>query len=152
MVEECELYYYYGLYLNKEDLEKLAINKATGMELLSLMRDYCNVVSLADEGKILCVDKNALQANVVFDKEYCYMIRKDILILPDVTIYYSIKMENRIIAVYESKEVRDAKIKNIKLDDIFIIQDMHESISIINEFNKQMNLKKTYNTLNNIGK
>lgn len=152
MVEEYELYYYCGLYLNKEELEKLDINKATGIELLTLLHNHCNVVSLSDDGRFSSIDKNKFENSVVFNKEYCYMIRKGILILLDITIYYSIKYENKIIVVYESKEVRDAKIRNVKLDDIFIIQDMHESVSVINEFNKQMNLKKIYNRLDNIGK
>lgn len=147
MFNECELYYYEGLILDDDDIKELNMEKTNGIGLITLIQNYTNVFGI-ENGEIIEIDKEKLLNNVIkTEEEFCYIIRNNSLLLPPIKIYYGIK-EDRILAVWENKQIRDIKLHEIRVTNICtIIEEMSNTDSFIKDFNKQKKLRKKYNSL-----
>lgn len=147
----CELYYCDGLYIDQEMAQSLALQKTNNISFLSILGNYDTILSFKN-GNIEKADKAKLikkvQDQILDDKEICYLIRDKALIVPDVLIYYGISINNNIIALYDKKSIRDAKLTFVKRYDAGkLVDDMADSNVIINAYDAQKKLQKIYNGL-----
>lgn len=146
MISKCELYCYNGLFLDDETLEKLSVNKTDGIGILALLNSVNNVVEISN-GKLNELSKEKFCSIVSLNDEYCYMIKNKSLIMLPITIYYGIKADNQVVAIYNNKNVRDVKYDEVLVKRVYaIIDDMKNSEKIVNMYNKQLMLKKKYDT------
>ena len=121
------------------------------ISFLSILGNYDTILSFKN-GNIEKADKAKLikkvQDQILDDKEICYLIRDKALIVPDVLIYYGISINNNIIALYDKKSIRDAKLTFVRRYDAGkLVDDMAASNGIINAYDAQKKLQKIYNGL-----
>lgn len=148
MFEACEIYYYNGLYLDDEEMNKLHICHATGIELISMLQKYSNVFGL-DDGELVDVNKDMLLNNCLTNKEgFFYTDQKGSLVLIPIKFYYGIKQGRQLLALYDNRQIRDIKLSVVSQYDVRrITDDMANSTSRIDDYNKQMKLRKVYSSL-----
>lgn len=148
MYKECELFYCDGLFLSSDEAKELNIEVADGIGLITLLQKYSNVFGMAD-GEVVSLDKQVLQNEALkANHMFCYIIKNNSLILPPIKIYYGIKKDNKILALWDSKRIRDIKLSDVKINNIHsIVEDMSSSNSLIEDFSKQLQLRKVYNSL-----
>ena len=149
MFEKCELYYYEGLYLNEEEINKLGINKTNGIGLAALLQNTDKVLEMNVDGYYVA-DKETLQLSAIReDKEYCYIIKKNILIVLPFKILYGIKNSKQIIAVWYYQNVRDAKFLEInKTASVSSITfEISSSQPMVEQYQEQLKLRKIHNNL-----
>ena len=148
MFQKCELYYFEGLYLNEEEITKLGIHKTNGIGLIALLQNVDRVFEMSIDG--YCnANKEELQINAMKkNKEYCYIIKNNSLVVLPFKIFYGVKNDKQIIAFWNYENVRDAKLLDIKSKGVgSIIFEMSSSQSMIGEYEGQLRLRKIYNNL-----
>jgi len=151
MIEKCELYCYEGIYLDNMSLDKLNIKKINGIGMLSLLQQFSKIVGVSN-GDLCELDKNDFQSSLLLSNQYCYIIKKNTLIILPIVIYYGIKTDNEVSVVYKHENIRDAKFSEVLVKSIlFMLDDMKDSEIIVNEINKQLRLKKSYDNLARLG-
>lgn len=149
MFKKCELYYYDGLYLNEEEVKKLYIQKTDGIGLITALQKCISVYTL-ENGEKKHLDKKMLLNNAMKDnREFCYILKNNILVMLPIKVYYGIKNDYQVLAFWDDENIRDAMFDGVKRNGISIlIADMAISSSMIDEYQKQLKLRKTYNSLN----
>lgn len=147
MIEKCDLYYYDGLYLDDECLNKLNINKADGLKMITLLNSY-NKVYILKNDKTIEIDNNLFRSCVKLASNYYYRISNNSIIIFPLKTYYGISNDKKLSAVYEEFNIRNVKFNEILNNNVLaMIDDIKSSENIVSEYNKQMSLKKTYNIL-----
>lgn len=149
MFSEYELYCHDSLILDQEDIIKLNIRKTDTIGIIGLIQSCSNLLQIKN-GEVVSVDKyNYLNKINNSKREICYINRGDSLILTPIVILYGIKDDDRILVLYNERNVRDAKLSSLKLENKInsIISDMGDSHSIVEEYNKQKKLRKIYDVL-----
>lgn len=150
MFSGCELYSYSGLLLNELELKKLQIYKTDSIGAVTLIQNYSNVSSMElnktiDDYDYIPLDKSVFLKQILSSsKEICYRIVKDSVIILPVQIHYGISDGERILALYDEKNIRDAKLSTVvKINKInSIIEDITNSNSLIQTYNKQKELRR----------
>lgn len=148
MFEKCELYYYDGLYLDEEAMNKINIQITNGIRLVTALQECVNVYELDNYEKRI-LDRDKLILNVLSsDKRFCFTVcNNDLIILP-ITIYYGIKSNDQLLAFWDDEKIREAKLASVKAKGIMcLISDINHSVSIVDNYKKQLQLKKAYNSL-----
>lgn len=150
MFNECELYYYEGLYFNEEEINKLNIQKTDCIGLITLLQNYINVCEM-NNCEMKQLNKEMLQDSALKDKkEFYFIIRDNNLIILPMKVYYGIKGGHQVLAFWDDKKIRDAKLVDVKKNGIaHIISDMASSQSLIDSYQKQIKMKKVYTYLDN---
>ena len=148
MFKSCELYYCDGLYIDQEMAKSLSLQKTNSIGFLSLLENYDIILSIKN-GNVSKADKTMLikkiQKQLMDDGEICYLVRENSLIVPDITVYYGISDDESILALYDKKRIRDAKLSVVKCYDARnIIDDMSRSNDVLNKYNEQKRLRKIY--------
>lgn len=150
MFKACEFYYYNELYLDDEVLSKLKIEKTNQVGLITLLSKYSKIMGINDNGEVFQYNKNVIQSKILnSEQEHFYSIRNNAVIIYPIKIYYGIKNnQDKVVAVYDSKRIRDIKLGEVKKNSIHVILvDIQESSVIVDKYQKQMQLKKLYNNL-----
>lgn len=150
MFKACEFYYYNELYLDDEALNKLEIKKTNQVGLITLLGQYVKVVGINEEGQVFQYSKNTIQSKIMnSEQEHFYSIRNNTLIIYPIKIYYGIQnVQGKIFAVYDSKRIRDIKLSEANKNSIHVIlTDVQDSLEVVENYQKQMRLKKLYNNL-----
>lgn len=157
MFKKAEFYLYNGLYFDQDMFEKLGLMKRKGFDLMILLQDYEEVYKLENgilskQTKSNIIDYIGVSDNR--DREFSYLIRNNKLIVFPIEIYYGIENKDGILAYFTNKDYRDFVLNQVCCTgfDVEFIDCMTKSQSVINEYNKQQKLIKTYNSLNDIGK
>lgn len=148
MYQKCELYAYEGLYLDEEEITKLNIQKTNSIGLVALLQNTNCVFEMNANG-YFNANKEMLQVNAMKgNKEICYIMRNGILIVLPFKILYGVKNDKQIIAFWNNEKVRDAKFLDIKRNGVSsIIFEMSSSQPIVDQYEKQLKLRKIYNNL-----
>lgn len=150
MFKACEFYYYNELYLDSEALSKLEIEKTNQVGLITLLSKYNKIMGINDNGDVFQYNKTTIQSKILdSEQEHFYSIRNDTVIIYPIKVYYGIKNnQDKVVAVYDSKRIRDIKLKEVLINNIHaILDDVQESSKVIENYQKQMKLKKLYNNL-----
>ncbi len=87
------------------------------------------------------------------NREFCYTINNNRVILIPAVIYYGIAKSGQLLAYYPSKNVRDIMFNQLINYNInAIISDMCRSKDVIDEYSKHQRLIKSYKSLSDINK
>ena len=149
MFKACEFYYYEELYLDNEALNKLLIKKIDQVGLITLLGKYSKVMGIHD-GEVFQYSKSTIQSKILDpEQEHFYRVKNNTLIIYPIKIYYGIQNnQGKIFAVYDNKRIRDIKLSEANKNSIHVIlTDVQDSSLIVESYQKQMKLKKLYNSL-----
>ena len=150
MFKACEFYYYNELYLDAEVLNKLGIEKTNQVGLITLLSNYAKIMGINDNGDVFQYSKTTIQNKILnSEQEHFYCIRNNMVIIYPIKIYYGIKNnQDKVVAVYDSKRIRNIKLNEVLINSIHVIlADIQDSSEIVENYQKQMKLKKLYNNL-----
>lgn len=150
MFKACEFYYYNELYLDDEVLNKLGIEKTNQVGLITLLSNYAKIMGINDNGDVFQYSKTTIQNKILnSEQEHFYCIRNNMVIIYPIKIYYGIKNnQDKVVAVYDSKRIRNIKLNEVLINSIHVIlADIQDSSEIVENYQKQMKLKKLYNNL-----
>lgn len=150
MIEKYDIYYYNGFYLNSDSLNRINVNVIRGDGLISLL-DCCDKVYIFKDLKLIDIDINMFKSVIMSSNKYYYRLKNNILTIFPFKIYYGIMASNELCAVYDDEGIRNNKFDIALKDSLFpIIDDMNSCKTVINEYNKQMVLKKIYDGLSDV--
>ena len=87
------------------------------------------------------------------NREFCYIVKGNKLILIPIEIYYGIAKSEQLLAYYTNRDIRDVMFNQVMSYNInAIISDMCRSKDKIDEYTKHQKLIKSYKKLNNMNK
>lgn len=152
MFKSCNVYCYSGLYLDEKMLHDLEIKKISGFDLIFMLQNYPSIYSLG-VNQLQKVDKNSLIAVLSKDdkkqQEFFYRVKNNSLVIVPIQMYYGISgLNGKLIAYYDDKNIRDAKLALSNSGGIQILaEDIDRERTKISEFNNQYQLRKIYSAL-----
>lgn len=155
MFNKKDFYLYEGLYFDQETFNRAKLMKIKGFDLMIFLQDYKDVYKL-ERGILIKQDKKSVLDYIGVsdcrDREFCYLVRNNKLIIFPIEIYYGIENRDGLLAYFSNKDYRDYVFNQVNCIGINVefINGMTKSKDVIDEYNKQQKLIKTYNDLNNI--
>lgn len=153
MFEGCEIYYYNGLFIDKEMFKNFCIQKKDAVGLYLILNNYQNIFMLKDTIPVPIDKNNLLESINLFeqiDKDYFFIEKGKSLLIVPLQVYYGIKSNSGIITMYDNKSVRDAKLISVRKNGLpELFNDISNSSDLIIKYNEQDKLKKVYKFLNN---
>ena len=156
MLNKKDFYLYDGFYFVDEVFYHAGIIRNSGFELMILLQNYKEVYKL--ENDILLKQDKKKVSDLVgssdsSNREFCYIVKGNKLILIPIEIYYGIAKSEQLLAYYTNRDIRDVMFNQVMSYNInAIISDMCRSKDKIDEYTKHQKLIKSYKKLNNMNK
>ena len=142
MFEGFEIYYYNGLFIDKEMFKKYNIQKIDSVGLYPVLNKYQSIFELRNDISV------PIKKDVFFnsiERENCYFFiesENSLLIVP-LKVYYGIKNYNGIITLYDNKNIRDAKLELVRKNGLSeLFDDIGNKENLVNRYNEQEKVKK----------
>lgn len=157
MFNKKDFYLYDGLYFDQDTFDKAGLIKKNGFDLMISLQSFEEVYKLED-GKLVKLDKknviDSIGVSDYRDREFCYLVKNSKLIIFPIEIYYGIENKGGLLAFFSNKDYRDFMFNQVSCVgfNVEFIETMAKSRNVIDKYNKQQQLIKTYNNLNNMGR
>lgn len=149
MFEGFEIYYYNGLFIDKEMYKKYNIQKIDSVGLYSVLNKYQMILELRNDISVP-IKKDVFFDSIEREKDYFFIEKGNFLLIIPLKAYYGIKNYNGIITLYDNKNIRDAKLELVRkkgLSELF--DDIGDKDNLVNRYNEQEKVKKICKFLDN---